>query len=130
MEIVAVNMPLVKRDEQLLQIEELINNNDLKFDQEGVNKYLTYIRGVRENGTRYSANSYNKKISAIKNLKDDIDRLINQKVAITDFRAGKGPSQREKGLDEILHDLSFIVARYADITEDGDFIAKPLNEIQ
>lgn len=66
----------------------------------------------------------------IKELKADLDRLVKQQVSVPDFRAGQGASQRDKGLDEILHDLSFIVARYADITEDGDFVAKPLNEIQ
>jgi hypothetical protein len=65
----------------------------------------------------------------IKELKADLDRLVKQKIAVTDFRTTNF-EQREKRLDEILHDLSFIVARYADITEDGDFVAKPLNEIQ
>lgn len=67
--------------------------------------------------------------AVIKDLKADLDRLVKQNVAVTDFRTDKF-EQREKRLDEILHDLSFIVARYADITDDGDFVAKPLNEIQ
>lgn len=67
--------------------------------------------------------------TVIKELKADLDRLVKQNVTVTDFSTNKF-EQREKRLDEILHDLSFIVARYADITEDGDFIAKPLNEIQ
>ena len=68
--------------------------------------------------------------AVIEELKADLDRLVKQQVSVSDFRAGKGASQRDKGLDEILHDLSFIVARYADITEDGDFVAKPLGEIE
>ena len=44
-----------------------LNKHELSFGKDGVDQYMTYIRGVRENGTRYSANSYNKKISAIKN---------------------------------------------------------------
>ncbi len=44
-----------------------LNEKNLRFDQEGVELYLKYIRGVRANGRRYSARSYNKKISAIKN---------------------------------------------------------------
>ena len=67
--------------------------------------------------------------SVIKELKTDLDRLVKQNVAVTDFRNNKF-EQREKRLDEILHDLSFIVARYADITDDGDFVAKPLHEIE
>ena len=67
--------------------------------------------------------------AVIKELKADLDRLVKQKIAVTDFRTNKF-EQREKRLDEILHDLSFIVARYADITGDGDFVAKPLNEIK
>ena len=67
--------------------------------------------------------------AVIKELKADLDRLVKQNVAVTDFRTNKF-EQREKRLDEILHDLSFIVARYADITEDGDFVAKPLHEIE
>ena len=65
----------------------------------------------------------------IKELKADLDRLVKQKIAVTDFRNNKY-SQVDKNLDQLLRDLSFIVARYADITEDGQFIAKPLNEIQ
>jgi hypothetical protein len=65
----------------------------------------------------------------IKELKADLDRLVKQKIAVTDFANNKY-SQVDKTLEQILRDLSFIVARYADITEDGQFIAKPLNEIQ
>ena len=67
--------------------------------------------------------------AVIKELKADLDRLVKQKIAVTDFRNNKY-SQVDKNLDQLLRDLSFIVARYADITEDGQFIAKPLNEIQ
>jgi hypothetical protein len=67
--------------------------------------------------------------AVIKELKADLERLVKQNVAVTDFSTTKF-EQREKRLDEILHELSFIVARYADITEDGDFVAKPLNEIK
>ena len=48
-------------------IVKYLNQNNLRFDKEGVELYLEYSSGVRENGRRYSANSYNKKISAIKN---------------------------------------------------------------
>jgi site-specific recombinase XerD len=48
-------------------IVKYLNINELRFDKEGVEQYLEYAMGVRENGRRYSANSYNKKISAIKN---------------------------------------------------------------
>jgi hypothetical protein len=67
--------------------------------------------------------------AVIKELKADLEGLVKQNVAVTDFSTTKF-EQREKRLDEILHDLSFIVARYADITDSGDFVAKPLNEIQ
>lgn len=67
--------------------------------------------------------------AVIKELKADLDRLVKQKIAVTDFANNKY-SQVDKNLDQLLRDLSFIVARYADITEDGQFIAKPLNEIQ
>jgi len=65
----------------------------------------------------------------INELKADLDRLVKQKIAVTDFR-NNNHSQADKNLEQILQDLSFIVARYADITPDGQFIAKPLNEIQ
>jgi len=65
----------------------------------------------------------------IKELKADLDRLVKQKMAVVDFR-NNNHLQVDKNLSQILHDLSFIVARYADITEDGDFVAKPLNEIE
>lgn len=65
----------------------------------------------------------------IKELRSDLDRLVKQKIAVADFRNNKY-SQEDKNLDQILRDLSFIVARYANITADGQFIAKPLNEIQ
>ena len=67
--------------------------------------------------------------AVIKELKADLDRLVKQKIAVTDFRTN-AYSQVDKNLDQLLQDLSFIVARYADITEDGQFIAKPLNEIK
>lgn len=44
-----------------------LDDRQLRFDREGVQLYTEYLQGVRENGRRYSANSYNKKISAIKN---------------------------------------------------------------
>jgi hypothetical protein len=62
-------------------------------------------------------------------LKADLDRLMKQKIAVTDFANNKY-SQVDKNLSQILNDLSFIVADYATITEDGQFIAKPLNEIK
>lgn len=65
----------------------------------------------------------------IKELKSDLDRLLKQKIAVADFRNDKY-SQVNKNLDQILKDLSFIVARYANITQDGEFVAKPLNEIR
>jgi hypothetical protein len=68
-------------------------------------------------------------IAIINELKADLDRLVKQKIAVTDFR-NNNHSQADKNLEQILQDLSFIVARYADITPDGQFIAKPLNEIQ
>lgn len=67
--------------------------------------------------------------AVIKELKADLDRLVKQKIAVTDFRTN-AYSQVDKNLDQLLQNLSFIVARYADITEDGQFIAKPLNEIK
>ena len=67
--------------------------------------------------------------AVIKELKADLDRLVKQKIAVADFRTN-AYSQVDKNLDQLLQDLSFIVARYADITEDGQFIAKPLNEIK
>ena len=67
--------------------------------------------------------------AVIKELKADLDRLVKQKMAVVDFR-NNNHLQVDKTLNQILHDLSFIVARYADITENGDFVAKPLNEIQ
>lgn len=67
--------------------------------------------------------------AVIEELKADLDRLIKQKIAVTDFRTDNH-SQADKNLEQILHDLSSIVARYADITEDGDFVAKPLHEIE
>ena len=48
------------------QVVKWLNDKNLRFDKEGVDEYLSYIEGVRENGERYSANSYNKKISALK----------------------------------------------------------------
>jgi hypothetical protein len=65
----------------------------------------------------------------IKELRADLDRLVKQKIAVTDFRNNKY-SQVDKNLDQLLRDLSFVVARYADITPDGQFIAKPLHEIE
>jgi hypothetical protein len=65
----------------------------------------------------------------IEELKADLDRLVKQKIAVTNFSTNYH-SQVDKNLRQILHDLSFIVARYADITEDGQFIAKPLHEIE
>jgi hypothetical protein len=65
----------------------------------------------------------------IEKLKADLDRLVKQKIAVTDFANNKY-SQVDKNLSQILNDLSFIVADYATITEDGQFIAKPLNEIK
>jgi hypothetical protein len=65
----------------------------------------------------------------IEKLKADLDRLVKQKIAVTDFANNKY-SQADKNLSQILNDLSFIVADYATITEDGQFIAKPLNEIK
>lgn len=65
----------------------------------------------------------------IEKLKADLDRLLKQKIAVTDFANNKY-SQVDKNLSQILNDLSFIVADYATITEDGQFIAKPLNEIK
>jgi hypothetical protein len=62
-------------------------------------------------------------------LKADLDRLVKQKIAVTDFANNKY-SQVDKNLSQILNDLSFIVADYATITEDGQFIATPLNEIK
>ena len=67
--------------------------------------------------------------AVIKELKADLDRLVKQKIAVADFRTN-AYSQVDKNLDQLLQNLSFIVARYADITEDGQFIAKPLNEIK
>jgi hypothetical protein len=65
----------------------------------------------------------------IEKLKADLDLLVKQKIAVTDFANNKY-SQADKNLSQILNDLSFIVADYATITEDGQFIAKPLNEIK
>jgi len=65
----------------------------------------------------------------IKELKADLDRLVKQKIAVADFRTN-AHSQKDKNLDQLLQNLSFIVARYANITEDGQFITKPLNEIK
>jgi hypothetical protein len=65
----------------------------------------------------------------IEKLKADLDRLVKQKIAVTDFANSKY-SQVDKNLSQILNDLSFIVADYATITKDGQFIAKPLNEIK
>lgn len=71
----------------------------------------------------------NDEAAIIKELKSDLDRMLKQKIAVSDFRNDKY-SQVNKNLDQILKDLSFIISRYANITQDGQFVAKPLNEIQ
>lgn len=48
-------------------IVKWLDKSELRFDKEGVELYLAYAKSVRENGKRYSANSYNKKVSALKN---------------------------------------------------------------
>ena len=125
MEIVAVNMPLAKRDEQLLQIEELINakrkmlidkQKKLRFISKQ-NKFLETVKNDYSKYYGYIMKQKREQIEALDLLNNYIhDLTISGKLSkhnIEDakheqFKILKELKNIQKGLDGIINDTNDI----------------------
>jgi hypothetical protein len=125
MEIVAVNMPLVKRDEQLLQIEELINaKRKMLLDKQKKirfiskqNKFLDAVKNDYANYYGYIMKQKREQIEALDLLNNYIhDLTISGKLSKHNIEDAKHEQSKilkelkniQKGLDDIINDTNDI----------------------
>ena len=125
MEIVPVNMPLVKRDEQLLQIEELINaKRKMLLDKQKkirfISKQNKFLDAVKDDYVKYYGYIVKQKreqIEALDLLNNYIqDLTISGKLSKNNVEDAKHEQLKilnelkniQKGLDVIINDTSDI----------------------
>jgi hypothetical protein len=125
MEIVPVNMPLVKRDEQLLQIEELINaKRKMLLDKQKkirfISKQNKFLDAVKDDYAKYYGYIVNQKreqIEALDLLNNYINDLtVSGKLSKNNVEDAKHEQSKilnelkniQKGLDGIINDTNDI----------------------
>ncbi len=125
MEIVPVNMPLVKRDEQLLQIEELINaKRKMLLDKQKkirfISKQNKFLDAVKDDYAKYYGYIVKQKreqIEALDLLNNYINDLtVSGKLSKNNVEDAKHEQSKilkelkniQKGLDDIINDTNDI----------------------
>ena len=125
MEIVPVNMPLVKRDEQLLQIEELINaKRKMLLDKQKklrfISKQNNFLDAVKNDYAKYYgyiAKQKREQIAALDVLNNYIhDLTVSGKLSKHNIEDAKHEQSKilnelkniKKGLDGIMNDTNDI----------------------